>query len=959
MNGFKYYVFFLLLLLTAGVKAQPGLLDPTFRSPLITQVLAVCIQPDGKILIGGGDYSVGILRLEASGRIDTTFKPGTGTASSGYVFQIAVQPDGKIILAGGISSYNGVTRNKIARLHPDGSLDTSFTTGVINGTIRALALQPDGKVLIGGEFTFCNNRQANRLARLNADGSTDLSFLTSNAADNRIQDIQVLPQGQILITGSFSTYNGTARYAVARLNSNGTLDPTFNIGFMNQEVMTAVRRPDGKFLIGGYFNTVGGRTNNLVAQLHSNGTVDTTFRSSIDYNISMIVHSISLQPDGKIIAGGSFTTVNGVTNQGIVRLNPDGSHDMKFKNGTGTNYTVYASALQSDGRVIIGGQFNIYNSDSIPFAARLYGDRLVYGKVFMDLNRDGHLDSLEPGIAEKRLMIQPGNFVVQTYSDGNWSFDSLPAGNYTVTVDTSGPWVATNPTTQNFRVVSQDTFTYAGSFGFVSNYPCPAPDVSIVMPRIRRGFANQLIYVDACNLISATDLLNNAYCIIKLDTSITVNSASVPYTDLGNHTYRVDLGTLSPGQCASFSFTVTVGLGAVLGQTLCMSAELYPRPACVLDSVPTPPAPGNIPCAEPFDASHLVIKGWCQNDSLYFVVTNDGEDMLCPTRIRIFVDAEYKYNDTIFLASGESKFFVYPGDGKTWRMEADQHLLHPGESRPSASIERCGNLANWTPGMILTLPQDDADPVIDIFCGPVRAAQDPNDKTGFPLGVGNTHTIHRNQEIEYLIRFQNVGTDTAENVVIRDTLSTDLDIFSVRSGVSSHPYHFRMYGARILEWTFSSIQLPDSSSGEAASHGFIKFNVKQQPDLPYGTIINNRAGIYFDFEEPVITNTYFHTVSPPQTMPIATIVRNVSESVYLYVIPNPFSQTATIEIEGLENYNNLSFEMYNLFGQTFRASQLPDDSRFEIERGDLPGGVYFFQLKQNNRVISNGKMVVN
>ncbi len=190
----------------------------------------------------------------------------------------------------------------------------------------------------------------------------------------------------------------------------------------------------------------------------------------------------------------------------------------------------------------------------------------------------------------------------------------------------------------------------------------------------------------------------------------------------------------------------------------------------------------------------------------------------------------------------------------------DQHPYHPGNSNPSAHMEICGS-SGFLPFIVTMFPQDDADPVIDIFCDQVSAPYDPNDKTGFPNGLGETHAIQRGQQIEYLVRFQNIGTDTAVHVVILDTLSTDLNIFTVQSGVSSHPYEFRMYGPRVLEWRFNNIMLPDSTTDEPGSNGFVMFKVQQVPDLPFGTVIENTANIYFDFEDPVITNTYFHTVT--------------------------------------------------------------------------------------------------
>jgi hypothetical protein len=112
-----------------------------------------------------------------------------------------------------------------------------------------------------------------------------------------------------------------------------------------------------------------------------------------------------------------------------------------------------------------------------------------------------------------------------------------------------------------------------------------------------------------------------------------------------------------------------------------------------------------------------------------------------------------------------------------------------------------------------------------------------------------------------MIRFQNTGTAPAYTVVIRDTLDTDLDIFSVTPGVSSHDYTFTMYGERVLQWTFNNIMLPDSFSNEEESHGFITYTVNQLTDLQDGTAINNSAAIYFDSNEPVITNTTLHTIN--------------------------------------------------------------------------------------------------
>ena len=157
-------------------------------------------------------------RLNADGSLDTSFNPGSGANS--VVTSIALQPDNKIIIGGEFTSYNGTARNYIARLNADGSLDTSFNPGSgANSTVYSVALQPDNKIIIGGEFTSYNGTARNRLARLNADGSLDTSFNPGSGASNTVYSIALQPDNKIIIGGYFTSYNGTDRNRLARLNA--------------------------------------------------------------------------------------------------------------------------------------------------------------------------------------------------------------------------------------------------------------------------------------------------------------------------------------------------------------------------------------------------------------------------------------------------------------------------------------------------------------------------------------------------------------------------------------------------------------------------------------------------------------------------------------------------------------------------------------------------------------------
>jgi len=590
--------------------------------------------------------------------------------------------------------------------------------------------------------------------------------------------------------------------------------------------------------------------------------------------------SVSM-PDANTLAIGANNYPGGVTPTGRVRIYKwNGS--IWFQIGE----DIYGESIGDDlGKsvsmpnaytVAIGAPYNNNGNGLDAGHVRIYKLRGIYGYIFNDINQNCLID-LEPSIANRLAIIQPGNIVVETDSNGVWFLDSLASGNYTITIDTSGNWVTSCSATQAFTVTNPDILTFAPSIGLISTQPCAGPDISVNMPFMRPCFNGQKIYVQVCNRYIATSTLDSAYVIIELDSMITPTSASMAYTDLGNNQLEFFVDTLYPGQCLDFNINTTVSCNAILGQTLCLEANLYPGDSCVFDTIPEPYI-GVSPCNTPWDKSSLSVEGSCQNDSICFVITNTGDfgngNMSCYAPVRLYIDGQLISVDSIQLLGTESISFCYSGDGRTWRLEADQHPFHPGNSHPNATVELCGNANNWTSDLVNILPMNDADPITDIYCGIVTGSYDPNDKRGFPTGITEEHQIRSNQHLEYMIRFQNTGTDTAFTVVIRDTLDENFNIFSVQSGVSSHDYDFIMYGPRVLEWTFNNILLPDSTTDEPGSHGFIKFKVGQQPDLPQGTQLLNDADIYFDFNDPIITNETVHSIN--DSVGISTPVTNTS-----------------------------------------------------------------------------------
>ena len=359
-----------------------GTLDALF-DPNATggsDVRSIAVQTDGKILIGGffntlapnGGAAVTrhrIARLNTDGTLDASFDPN---ANSG-VQSIAIQVDGKILIVGnfGTLSPNGgaaVTRNGIARLNTDGTLDASFDPNA-NNLVESITVQTDGRILIGGAFgSLSPNGGAaaarHHIARLNTDGTLDASFDPNVDAVVDVFSIAVQPDGKILMGGSFTSLspNGGAtvtRNRIARLERDGRLDQTLDLGTRGSEVIATAVQPDGKILIGGSFSTVLGVPRSNIARLNTDGTLDTAFNP----NANNTVWSIAVQADGKILVGGFFNGANsigGQTRNFIARLDATtGAADSFDPNA---NDFVRSIAVQADGKILVGGNFNGANS---------------------------------------------------------------------------------------------------------------------------------------------------------------------------------------------------------------------------------------------------------------------------------------------------------------------------------------------------------------------------------------------------------------------------------------------------------------------------------------------------------------------------------------------------------------------------------------------------------------------
>jgi uncharacterized delta-60 repeat protein len=360
-----------------------GTLDLSFNAGTgcNNEVYKSALQSDGKLLIAGAFTSFNnilrnyLARINSDGTLDTSFDPGSG--ADFYIYAVALQPDGKIIIGGSFTFYNGTNRNYIARINTDGSLDGSFNPGSgASNSVSVIALQPNGKIIIGGAFTSYNGVARNRIARLNADGSLDTSFNPGTGLDNQITAIALQTDDKIIIGGLFTTFNGTARGRIARLNADGSLDTSFNPGSgADNYIRTIALQSDSKIIVGGDFDAYNGTARSRIARLNTNGSLDTSFNpgSGVSAWAGTAVMTAVVQATGKIVIGGSFTTFNGIARENIARLNTNGSLDAGFLPGTGANYFIRTMELQPNANIIIGGYFTGYNGTGRNRIARIDG----------------------------------------------------------------------------------------------------------------------------------------------------------------------------------------------------------------------------------------------------------------------------------------------------------------------------------------------------------------------------------------------------------------------------------------------------------------------------------------------------------------------------------------------------------------------------------------------------------
>lgn len=790
----------------------------------------IAVMPDGTTYLSGSGNDT--INIAGSQLIPV---PGL---SSGFVAKYDANGNG-LWAAGGL----GVYTEKLT-FFPNGDPVVTFTN---NG----LAVVPSCAV----ELTNGSQQKIAGIASLDAaTGACNWATYLNPTTYVFLTDVAVAPSGNVAYVAHWS--NAASACSVGGTCTAGATTQGYGYG-----TLVGMLDPSGNCL--------------WISDPNESPTTNGISPASLEFDATSIYLSGSYT-SSTLSMGNSSIQNNGnsdifvarfsSTGEPIALLGAGGFHDDNLEGATMANGTLYFAGNARDPSQI--GSGTVFNTLWASYVAKVSAATInpltatITGTVGIDLDNNCTLsgsDSLANG------------WKVHTQPYGYWDFvDST--GNFSIAVPTG-----------TFTLVA----TPIGAAPGLVDSICLAPNSPVILANDGdTAVVDVLAHIDSCNALTVDIASNtnrpcfanrtsvqytnpgivavqNASVVVTLDPTSIPISSSPPWTTQNNNVLTYQLGTVQPGASNTILITDSIDCAYLtnLGQALCASAVITPVYDC-----------GSVGS---WDQSDLTLEAMCPpatSFGAHFVLRNEGSgNMATATDLSIFVDSALVAISSAQLPAGDSLELLFPASPHVIHLEVDQSPNHPQWDYTSASYEGCGpgSAAGIPYGIVNQFKKDEDRPSVAVWTGEIVGSFDPNDKQGQPIGFTANHYIDSTQALDYQIRFQNTGTDTAFTIVIRDTLSAAVDPTSIVAGASSHAYTWELAGdtnVTVLVFSFNNINLLDSNANEPESHGFVQFQIGQLAGNAQGTNIQNHVAIYFDFNPPIFTNTAEHVVfdyTPP------------------------------------------------------------------------------------------------
>lgn len=479
----------------------------------------------------------------------------------------------------------------------------------------------------------------------------------------------------------------------------------------------------------------------------------------------------------------------------------------------------------------------------------------VEGNMAKDEDENCLFNGSDAGLSNWKVQLENDSirYFANTNSLGNFATFLPDTGEYVIKpISPSAYW---NPCFSDSILQIYDSINaHVVNIPVGTHVDCPLLGLNDAATNLRPCISGRIIY-KYCNYGTVT--AENSQIEILVDEFLDINSTSIPIDITTDSSIIFNLGNVEIGDCGQVELVVTPDCDSTMvDDIICIDASITPNFVCSpLDSL--------------WDGSTIVVDGFCTNDSTTFLIENIGVgDMAIPRDFRVqIVNDEIVMliiQDTFQLVSGQIKTITVANNTDPLQIEADQDVNHPTATTASIVVGNCSGLTGMElANLISNFPDNDGNPFTEHLCITLTGPFDPNEKNAIPLGVSDQNFIDRDWTLDYTIHFQNVGNDYAVNVVIVDTLSEYLDISTLSIGAGSHQFDWTLNPDRSITFTFPNIYLPDSTTNLLESQGFVHFSILPKSDVLPSTEIVNRASIYFDANDPIVTNEVIRRIRIP------------------------------------------------------------------------------------------------
>lgn len=769
-----------------------------------------------------GNKDIWVVKLSAQGSIQWQKCYG-GSATENFGSLVKTYDGGYILtgdtrsMDGDIIGQHGYVDGWVVKLSSTGSIEWQKCYGGTFFTIlKSINQTKDGGYIIAGytastdgDVIGCTGSINEWIVKISSLGVIEWQKCLGGSHDERANSIiQTLDGGYIVVGSAISNdrdvsgNHGGVDAWVVKLSRLGVIEWQKCLGGSSkEEALTVVQTSDAGFIV--------------------------------------VIEASS--KDGDISNAHSF-----YTDEWIVKLSPLGNIEwQKSLGGTGNDVS-RSCVLTPDGGLVIIGETGSFDYDVIGnhgntdvWLVKLSPPtKTIVGRV---QQTNTFCQPLTPPqyIANSLVKIEKNNTFHYTSTDSLGYYGVfVDTGSYTISsIPLNSLWTACPPQTINIINPNiRETITVNPNLYI--NSLCPLMEVELTTPFLRRCFESQYV-INYAN--RGTAIQTDGVVELTLDTMLSFVSATRPIKARNGNKISFSIGNIGINQVGQFNVTVMVNCNSRLGQTHCSSVFIPKTAICdtIRDTIPTIA----IPCSG------------C--DSTTFHVTKPTTGQNQAYQYRLIADASTIDTGRFVLTNTFS--LKRKNDGRTYRLElrnvnnnqliAARAVESTSSNTPSVST---GFVNQFSRGVKLSNFTEN--------CTVNRGAFDPNEKSAIPVGVGTSHYVEQGTTLEYLVQFQNTGTDTAFTVVVKDTLSSNFNYSSLKMAATSHPASWELKPNGLLTVTFKNIQLVDSFTNERGSHGFFKYQIRLKDSIATGTRLDNKAAIYFDFNAPIITNLASHTI---------------------------------------------------------------------------------------------------